>query len=102
MEFAIVYYIYINEKRDWKTIVKGQIDDLLFVGMKPKNMYICICSKKNYIEEVSKFCESFNPVVSWSQENNFEYPGIHKLWEIRKKYKIIFYMHSNNCILLLF
>jgi phospholipid N-methyltransferase len=98
MEFAIVYYIYINEKRDWKTIVKGQIDDLLFVNLKPKNMYICICSKKNYIEEVSKFCESFNPVVSWSQENNFEYPGIHKLWEIRKKYKFIFYMHSKGMV----
>lgn len=100
MEFAIVYYIYINKNRDWKNIVQGQINDLLFEGLKPKSMYVCVCSHDSgYTEEVYKlFPSSFNVVISWCQENNYEYPGIYKLWEIRKKYKVIFYMHSKGMV----
>jgi hypothetical protein len=99
MDFAIVYYIYINENRNWKKIVEGQMNDLLFVDLKPKSMYVCICCKQIYIDEVSKLIpKSFNPVISWCQENNYEYPGIHKVWEIRKKYTVIFYMHSKGMV----
>jgi FkbM family methyltransferase len=100
MDFSIVYYIFINPNRDWKKIVQGQINDLLFEKMKPKNMYVCICCKnENLVDECIKIIpESFNPIISLCKENNFEYPGIYKLWEIRKNCDIILYMHTKGMV----
>ena len=42
----IVYYIYINPEKDWKSIISGQIEDLKIVNLIPfAELYCVICTE---------------------------------------------------------
>ena len=55
-KIIIVYYIFINEKRNWKKIIKGQIQDVLIAGLINSEFHIHICcSNNNLINECKDF-----------------------------------------------
>ena len=49
VDFIIVYYIYLPEDRNWKSVVDGQLDDLLICGMLDvSSLFVHICSLNNF------------------------------------------------------
>jgi hypothetical protein len=102
-EIIIVYHIYINPNKDWKSIVSGQISDIRDVGLLPfSKLYCIICTTSTNLFNECK--NLINDVVNANYYhitvNNFEYPGIRKLHELGTIYpeKIFFYMHSKGMV----
>jgi len=102
-EIIIIYYIYINQNRDWKCIINGQLNDLKTVNLLDNDIFIHICCENNkYILEcidlISNFNFSFK--LSTSLENQYEYPGIKLVYDISQTNpnRILFYMHSKGMV----
>lgn len=73
----IVYYIYINPNRDWKSIISGQINDLKTVNLIPfAELYCVICTEN---KELFDECVTLIPetaICEHSPKNQYEYPGL--------------------------
>ena len=98
----IVYYIYINPKANWKCIVGGQINDLKHVGLLDlATLHCVICAEnENLIEECKSFINQEKFIYTTTTINNYEYPGLLKLYELGKMYpeSIFLYMHSKGMV----
>lgn len=99
----IIYYIYINPKRDWKCIINGQLNDLNTMGLLNHDIFIHICCENNkYILEcinlINKFNFSFT--ISSNNKNQYEYPGIKLMYDVAQNNpdRILFYMHSKGMV----
>ena len=97
----IVYYIYINPLKNWKSIVLGQINDLKTVGLLSfAKLYCVICAEnKNLFDE----CETLIPKESeceYISQNQYEYPGLKKLHDLGTEYpeEIFLYMHTKGMV----
>jgi len=104
-EIIIVYYIYINPNKDWKSIISGQIDDLKSVQLFEFAKVFCVICTPNtelFEECVLLINQTSNAttVNTHVNTNNFEYPGIKKLHELGNSYpdKLFFYMHSKGMV----
>jgi len=103
-EIIIVYYIYINPNKDWKSIISGQIQDLRNINLLNHSKLFCvICTPYiNLFNECTNLIKSYSEEVNYYHvtENNFEYPGIKKLHELGTLYpeKIFLYMHSKGMV----
>ena len=102
MILSIVYYIYVNKNTNWKIIVDGQIEDIINNDLHNNKIYFVICSnnQENNLECIS-FIETKNlPFKDFTTtiENNFEYPGLLKLYQLGKEFPddYFFYMHSKG------
>lgn len=104
VDFIIVYYIYLPEDRNWKSVVDGQLDDLLICGMLDvSSLFVHICSLNNFkINECEKFIKNKikNVIISSSQKNLYEYPGLKLLFDLSQKNpdNILFYMHTKGMV----
>jgi hypothetical protein len=101
-DIVIVYYIYINPKANWKCIVGGQIDDIKQVGLFDKAVIHCVICAENeeLITQCKEFINESSINYSWTTVNNYEYPGMLKLYELGKKNPehIFLYMHSKGMV----
>jgi hypothetical protein len=102
MNLNLVYYIYINPDK-YKTIVGGQLQDLLKCGIPFNKIYIHICSENHdLIKECKYFINQFNfkeIVYSQSSTNQFEYPGLKLLYDLSHNSNEIFlYIHSKGMV----
>jgi hypothetical protein len=101
-DIIIIYYIYINPKANWKCIVGGQINDLKHIGLFDKATIHCVICAEN--EELITQCKEFinEPSIhySWTTINNYEYPGILKLYELGKENPehLFLYMHTKGMV----
>lgn len=103
----IVYYIWINEERNWQIIIKGQLQDIIESNiLEDAHLNIVLCTDKiDLITDATYFILStinytnhltFN--LYTTQFNNYEYEGINKLYELanQEPNKLYIYMHSKG------
>ena len=99
-KIIIVYYIYINPKKNWKSIVSGQFEDLKRIDLLNYSTVHCvICTPcVNLFKECKQLidCQFYYHAV----ENNFEYPGIKKLHELASNYpdNLFLYLHTKGMV----
>ena len=98
----LVYYIFINPDK-YKTIVGGQLKDIIISGIVFNKIYIHICSEnkslidqcKNFINQIGIDCIIF----SENYHNQFEYPGLKLLYDLSLNSNDIFlYIHSKGMV----
>jgi FkbM family methyltransferase len=101
----IVYYIFINQKRDWKKIVKGQLSDLFITGLLAESK-LCIHitdTTGTLIEECKNeilLLFPFSIEFRSNTENQFEYPGFKWMYELAQEYpkSKILYLHTKGMV----
>ena len=101
----IVYYIFINPKRDWKKIIKGQIGDLSISGLLSKSkVFIHITDTSGeHIPECTLFITKLiNQEVNFRSNiiNQFEYPGFKWMYELAQEYpnSALLYIHTKGMV----
>ena len=89
MSLNIVYYTWINTKKNYKNIIGGQMDDILNSGISNvSNLYVVVvCEHEDLVESVIKiFSDKLNGKIKYFLElhenNYFEYYGIEKLYSL--------------------
>jgi len=101
MNICIVYYIYINPNANWKCIVGSQIKDLKDSGLFDLATIHCVlCGELDLIEECKKFINESKIIYTSTTVNNYEYPGLLKLYQLGKENPetIFLYMHSKGMV----
>jgi len=99
MDILIIYYIFINESNNWKTIVTGQLIDICEL-LKISKLYCIICAEKIQLVNECKCLLPPNCEVDHVLVNNFEYPGLKTLHHLGNMYpdKLLFYMHTKGMV----
>ena len=104
MEIIIVYFCWINPKKNFKEIISGQLNDMKECGILEKSkLHIKICCEyENIINDIKAFIEliikDYIYEINFYFENNYEYYGIKKLYDLSKKEpdKYYLYLHSKG------
>ena len=104
----IVYYIYINPDKNWQNILKGQLFDLEQTKILEKNkLFVVICcNDSNNINDAISIIQNIlnqyihNVSISVEEKNNYEYPGIKKVYDLacQDKDAIYIYFHSKGMV----
>jgi hypothetical protein len=100
----IVYYAYLNNEKDWRTIIKGQIEDVYKSGIFNYSLlHTVLCGDPNDIKECKKLLENIikiNIEVTEVYENKYEFPAIIKIRELALEYpdKLFIYFHSKGMV----
>jgi len=100
----IIYFVWINLKKNYTEIIKGQLNDILNSKILDNaNLYIEICCEHlNLIDYVkSIFFETLIDIdfkINIYTENYYEYYGIKKMYElaIQEPMKYYLYFHSKG------
>lgn len=97
----IVYYGYINPSVKWWNIIGGQLSELKSIGiLEVADLYIHLTGPDQEIELATRNIKNLipNSIISTSNENQYEYRGIHLTWELATKYpdSIFLYFHSKG------
>jgi len=104
----IIYFVSINPKRNWKTIISGQLNDLYDLGILNNTHLIIVLTCDNnsnlLLESTQFICNQLSnkPNVSYvietHNDNKFEYHGIKALYEYSKSNqdKIFLYIHTKG------
>lgn len=104
-DIQIVYFLWINPKTNWKHLLTNQLDDLKSNGLlnviKGLNIHISSQSAENTQSAIEIINNYYPAVVSISNINEWEYRGIHKVWELVQKEPnnsetIFLYFHSKG------
>jgi hypothetical protein len=106
-DINIVYFIWINENRDWKEIITGQINDIKNCGILYKSkLHIVLCANNNYyinqslnvIFNLLSNIDYLTLDINTFLENKYEYEGIKKLYDLANLYpdKYYLYLHSKG------
>jgi hypothetical protein len=100
----IVYYAYLNNDKDWRNIIKGQIEDVYNSGIFECSLFHPVLyGTPNDIKECKQLLESiikFNIEVTEVYENKYEFPAIIKIRELAliNPDKIFIYFHSKGMV----
>ena len=108
MTLTIIYFVWINKTKNYRSIIKGQLTDLT-QSQALASAFLNIqlsCDDPSIVDiiksDISDLLNGIDFAVEVHTENLFEYYGIHKLWTLAKKDPngIFLYMHgkgmSNN------
>lgn len=101
---GIVFFIYINSKKNYKKIIKAQLNDLILSGVltvADLHVVINISDDVNCKEDLNLFFNTFNINIAsilYTEENYFEYEGLTKLYELAlsNKYDYLSYFHTKG------
>ena len=101
---GIVFFIYINSKKNYKKIIKAQLNDLILSGVltvADLHLVINISDDVNCKEDLNLFFNTFNINIAsilYTEENYFEYEGLTKLYELAlsNKYDYLSYFHTKG------
>jgi FkbM family methyltransferase len=108
MKILIIYYIFINPKRDWKKIIKGQLNDLLVSGLLSKSkLHIHITNV--YEQDLTNDCIAFvtkliggtcSTEFRTNTENQFEYPGFKWMYSLAQENpgSAMLYVHTKGMV----
>jgi FkbM family methyltransferase len=107
MKIIIVYYVFINPKRDWKRIIKGQVNDLLISGILSKselhvhitNVYEPVLTEE-CISFISDLINDTYIEFRTNAENQFEYPGFNWLYSLAQENPgaAMLYLHTKGMV----
>jgi len=100
----IVYFIWINPKKNFKNIIFGQLNDIKKSGiLSESKIYIEICCEyEEYRDDLKKLInnivEGYNYEIQFYSENIYEYYGIKKLYDLAQiePDKYYLYLHSKG------
>jgi hypothetical protein len=103
----IVYYLWINENRNWKVIINGQLNDLIESNIfSNAKLHIVLSGKTNelltevtyYILSILNYVDNLLFDLTTTLKNNYEYFGIKKLYDLANEEpnKIYIYLHSKG------
>lgn len=101
---GIVFFIYINSKKNYKKIIKAQLNDLILSGVltvADLHLVINISDDVNCKDDLNLLFSTFNISITsilYTEENYFEYEGISKLYELAlsNKYDYLSYFHTKG------
>lgn len=104
MSLNIIYFVWINEKKNYKKIIEGQLDDMINSGiMKVSNLYIeCVCENKLLITEINNTFTKKLINIKYNLEihhtNHYEYYGIKKMYDLacEQPNSYFLYFHSKG------
>lgn len=105
-EINIVYYTYINPNSDYKTIIKGQLIDIINSKIIAKLFIVISCEFENLIDDIKILIHEtllnakINYVLDIKNENIFEYYGIKKIYDlaINEPNKYYLYLHGKGML----
>ena len=100
----IVYFCWCNPKKDYKTIITGQLKELISYNiLQISKLYIEVCCEdvnlienvKMCLDEILK-CNDYE--INFHEQNRYEYYGIKKLYDLAvlEPYKYFVYLHSKG------
>ena len=103
----IVYFAWINEKKNWKNILNGQFKDIVDSGiLYDAKIYIIVCCENELLVESVKslFIEhlkdnsNFEYSIEIETINRYEYYGLKKLYDLAQiePNKYYLYLHSKG------
>jgi len=100
----IIYFAWINQKKNYKNIIDGQMDDLLNSGVLDNaTLYVEVCCEDETLmdtirELFSNKLKSIMFHLEIHQKNLFEYYGIKKMYDLAKEEpnKYYLYFHSKG------
>lgn len=101
-KIGIVFFVYLNAKKNWRRIVRNQILDVKRSGIFQNSKFYIVVSNPFDIslELIHSFFKRYlnDPELSIFNENKFEYYGIHKLWEVANsgKHDYLVYFHTKG------
>lgn len=98
---AIVYFAYINHKKNWKKVILSQLNDIKSSGILSESDLFIEVSDQNCSDDTVNFFKNLKlniKKISFHTENHFEYYGIHKVWEIANScsYDLLVYLHTKG------
>ena len=104
MKLTIVYFIWVNQAKDYRSIVLGQLSDLIDSQVLTfASLYIQLsCQHTSIADAIKSDISGALKGVDFSIElhaaNLFEYYGIHKLWTLAKAdpSRTYLYMHAKG------
>lgn len=100
-KIGIVYFVYINQKKDWRKIISGQLKDVAATGiLNDADLYLEVSAPAEN-SEINRFFEDLPysiASIDMHYENAYEYFGIHKVWELgnSNKYEYLIYFHTKG------
>lgn len=98
---GIVYFAYINHKKNWKKIIHSQLADIKRSGVLDEaSLYIEVSDTEDS-SEVKDFFKNLDiphEHVEFHNENAYEYYGIHKVWELalNNSHELLVYLHTKG------
>ena len=99
-----MYYVFINPKRDWKKIIKGQLSDLFLSGLLLESkLCIHITDTHGLVDECMSFINDLiKSEISFktNDSNQWEYPGFKWLYELAQEYpdSAMLYLHTKGMV----
>jgi hypothetical protein len=98
---TIVYYAFINPHNNWEIIISDQLIHLSRCGLLDiAEIHIHVTGLPHYHDYVTNLIKTIIPdaTIYLSIENQYEYPGIHLVWELanKKPDNIFLYFHSKG------
>jgi hypothetical protein len=103
-DINIVYFIWINPKKNYKAIISGQLDDLIKSKILDRsNLHIEVCCEHKELQDgldnlIKTLLNGYNFNIAYYEENLYEYYGIKKLYELacNEPKKCYLYFHSKG------
>lgn len=98
----ILYFAFLNNDKDWRQIVRGQIGDMCKTGIIQHSLFHAVLYGNPIdIQECKEFIKSIvniNFDVTEVYENKYEFPAIIKIRELALEHpdKIFIYFHSKG------
>lgn len=98
---GIVYFIYINPKKDWRALISGQLADVAATGILREAALYLEVSDAHVTEGLEDFLKSLPydyAEINIHHENAFEFFGLHRLWELGRddSHKLLIYFHTKG------
>jgi hypothetical protein len=103
-KIIIVYYAFLNNDKDWRSMISSQIKDVYKSGIFSISKFHAVLSgNPTDIEDAKKMLEellNFEIEITEVYENKYEFPAIIKMRELALEHpdKIFIYFHSKGMV----
>lgn len=100
-KIAIVYFAFINHKKNWRKIIYSQLSDIKRSGVLDEaSLYIEVSDPDDSpcVKEFFNNLDIPHDGVNFHSKNAYEYYGIHKVWElaVNNKHEFLIYLHTKG------
>lgn len=100
-QLKLVYFAFINRNSNWQEILSGQLRQLKSYGLLDEvDLYVHITDSTYIFNDVISIINGIcrNAMISFSGDNEFEYPAIHLVYDLANQEpdSIIMYLHTKG------